>query len=173
MSTRSFVATTIAGVLSVLPATSALAQTCATPMAISANTAFVTTTCNGDTSLQLACGVIPLAGPATVVDVNLPYPSGSITIQSLDVNYQPTAFLLHADCDDSAPCSDAVDASIGGTIDLSTLDSGHYFLVVAASEPAPGANCGAVSITVNLTPEQEAGMLDGVFRSGSAPIWQP
>lgn len=151
------------------------AQTCASPWAVAANTTYAFDTCQGDTSLSLACGVIPLAGAATVVSLDLPYPAGSVSVQSMDANYSPTAFLLRASCNSGASCSDAVAASPGtvGTIDFSRLDSGRYFLVVAADANAGGASCGHVAVTVHVTPEQEELMRQGVFRDRILPVWQP
>ena len=151
----------------------ALAQSCQAPLAIPPNTVYAFDTCQGGSSLLLACGVIPLAGPATVFDLQLPYPLGLVSLQSLDNNFQPTAFLLHADCSNDAPCSAVIQAGSGELIDLSTLDSGHYFLVVTASANTLGSACGAAAVTATVTPGQEAGMLEGVFRSGIRPLWQP
>lgn len=150
----------------------ALAQTCAAPAVLLANTAYMFDTCQGETQLQFACGVIPLAGPAVVVKLDLAYPAGEISIQSANADYAPTAFLLRADCDNYAPCSAAAWVNPAGSIDLSTVESGRYYLIVAADEAAP-TTCGPVMVTVLRTPEQEALRLDGVFRSDIAPIWQP
>jgi hypothetical protein len=153
----------------------AAAQTCASPSAIASNMPTVFDTCQGESSLVLACGVIPLAGPATVVGLNLPYPEGDISIQSMDANYAPTAFLLRARCANDAPCSAVAwsPAGIAGSIDLSSLDSGSYFLVIAADANASGASCGPVLVTANVTTEQQALFKEGIFHSGSAPIWEP
>jgi hypothetical protein len=150
-----------------------IAQTCATPWAIMSNTAYTFDTCQGETNLVLACGVIPLAGRATVVGLNLPYPAGSVSVLSLDANYQPMAFLLRASCSDSATCADVVMPGPGmvGTINFSSLDSGSYFLVVAADANTTGISCGHIFVTANVTPEQEGLMYEGVFRSGMTPIW--
>jgi hypothetical protein len=170
MFTRSPTAIALVAGLLALSGASALAQTCAAPIVPFANTMHSINTCDGDTSLPLVCGAFPLSGPATIFDLYLPYPAGFITMVP-DGNFDPVAFLLQAPCSESAPCYDSADA-YSSPIDLSTLDSGHYLLVVTASEFSP-MSCGVVSVWFDLTPEQEAGMLDGVFRSGSAPIWQP
>ena len=164
------VAALAAGVLA--PGGHALAQTCAAPAQLSANTVYIFDTCQGETQLQLACGVFPLAGPATVASLDLPYPAGEISIQSQWGGFTPDAFLLRTGCDIDAPCSAAAWINPTGSIDLSSVESGRYFLVVAADATSTIA-CGPVTITVLLTPEQEALQLDGVFRSGIAPIWQP
>lgn len=155
------------------PAGFAVAQTCAAPSQIAANTAYAFDTCQGDSSLQLACGVFPLAGPATVVELHLPYPAGSISVQSMRSDYEPYAFLVHADCDGSAPCSAGVFSPPGsiGLIDLSLLDSGRYYLVIAAADGTNGTACGPILVSADLTPAQEALMQEGVFRSGNAPLW--
>ncbi|MBA8887561.1 hypothetical protein FHW12_001775 [Dokdonella fugitiva] len=153
----------------------AAAQTCASPSAITSNTPIAFDTCQGESSLALACGVVPLAGPATIVRLDLPYPEGRVSIQSMDANYAPTAFLFHARCADDAPCSAAAWSGPGtaGTIDLSPLDSGAYFLVVAADANAPGASCGQIVVTADVTPAQQALVEEGIFHSGSAPLWEP
>lgn len=156
-----------------LAAGHAAAQTCAAPWAITANSPSAFDTCQGESSLVLACGVVPLAGPATVVALHLPYPAGSISVQSLDANYAPMAFLFHEQCDSDAPCSAAawIPPDSTGTIDLSALDSGNYLLVIAADRDTIGASCGPVLVTANVTPEQQALFNEGVFHSGNAPIW--
>lgn len=150
----------------------ALAQTCAAPGVLTANTVHLFDTCQGETSLVVACGIVDLAGPATVVRLDLPYPVGEISIQTGNADYQPFAFLLRADCDGHAPCQAAAWINPVGSIDLSAIESGRYFLVVAADRASP-ATCGPVSVVAHLTPEQAALGFDGVFRSGNAPIWEP
>lgn len=159
----------------VLSAGHAAAQTCASPSAITSNTPTMFDTCQGESSLVLACGVVPLAGPATVVRLDLPYPEGHVSIQSMDANYAPAAFLFHARCDNDAPCSAVAWSSAGsvGMIDLSPLDSGGYFLVIAADANTPGASCGPVLVTADVTPEQQALLEEGIFHNGNAPLWQP
>jgi|GEM_PF-1759259 len=164
------VAALAAGVLA--PGGHALAQTCAAPALLSANTVYMFDTCQGETQLLLACGLVPLAGPATVVKLDLTYPAGEISIQSGNAAYAPAAFLLRADCNGYAPCSAAAWVDPVGSIDLSSVESGRYYLVIAADGTSPVA-CGPVMVTAFLTPEQEALGLDGIFRSGTAPIWQP
>lgn len=156
-----------------VPAGAATAQTCAAPLQITANTAYAFDTCQGDSSLLLACGVFPLGGPATVVGLDLPYPGGSISVQSMQASYEPYAFLLHADCNAGAPCSAAAFSPAGsiGLIDLSPLDSGRYYLVIAAAQGTNGTSCGPVLVSASVTPEQEALIQEGVFRSGNAPFW--
>ncbi len=162
------VAIAFTGVLCALSAAPALAQTCAAPIAPMANTTYAFDTCTGDINLQLVCGIFALSGPATVFDLNLPYPAGTVTMQSMNVNFVPDAYLIRMPCNGMSPCYAATDA----TIDLSTLDSGHYLLVVTASQVSQ-STCGQAMVTFNLTTEQQAGMLEGVFRSGGTPIWEP
>lgn len=158
-----------------VPAAPALAQTCTTPTVIPANSERLFDTCEGETDLAFACDVVPLAGPATIVLLDLPYPAGHVSIRSLDIDFQPMAFLLRADCDGHAPCSAGARADADGNIDidLSPLDSGRYFLAIAAAGTPTGSTCGHVAVTATVTPEQDALMREGVFRSGSAPIWEP
>lgn len=155
------------------PAGLAFAQSCAAPLQIAANTAYAFDTCQDDSSLQLACGVFPLAGPATVVELHLPYPAGTISVQSMQSDYEPYAFLMHADCDGNAPCSAGAFSPPGsiGLIDLSPLDSGRYYLVIAAAGGTNGASCGAVLVSADLTAAQETLVQEGVFRGGNAPLW--
>lgn len=158
-----------------VPAVPALAQTCTTPMVIPANSERLFDTCEGETDLALACDVVPLAGPATIVLLDLPYPAGHVSIRSLDIGFQPMAFLLRADCDGHAPCSAGAGAGTDGNIDidLSPLDSGRYFLAISVAGTSTGPACGHVAVTATVTPEQDALMREGVFRGGSAPIWEP
>jgi hypothetical protein len=155
-----------------LPVDRLLAQMCSAPAVIGPNTSNVFDTCQGDHELVLACGIFPLDGPATVILLDLPYPVGEVSAQSLDINFQPTMFLLQAECNDSAPCNAVARSGPGSpaTIDLSTIDSGRYFLVVAAYGNAGPLSCGPVNVTATLTADQEALETEGVFRAGNAPI---
>jgi len=151
------------------------AQTCTVPAAITANTSYVFDTCQGESSLAFVCGALPLAGPAAVVLLDMHYPLGSVLVRSLDAGFEPYAFVLHADCDGSAPCSAGTPASpgAGGTIDLPALDSGRYYLVIAATQGTPGAPCGLVQVYAAVTPEQDDLLQEGLFRADIAPLWEP
>lgn len=153
----------------------AFAQTCPVPALLSANVTQAFDTCQGDSGLAFVCGLFPLAGPATVVRLELPYPVGEISVQSMDAGFQPSAFLLQARCRGDVPCSAVAGTGPGstGAINLSAIDSGSYFLVVAAADFAEGAGCGHVAVTANISTEQEVLERDGVFRSGSAQVWRP
>jgi hypothetical protein len=155
-------------------AADASAQTCAAPLALAANTSTVLDTCQGDSTLLAVCSLFALSGPAAVMHLPLPYPTGSVTVQSLTVGYDPALFLLHARCDGSAACGAAVDSGVvTDTMDLSGVDSGDYFLAIAPMDFA-SISCGQVMVTYGMTAEQQALALDGVFRGGiSAPPTNP
>jgi hypothetical protein len=157
------------------PAHGTLAQSCSAPAVLSPNTSYVFDTCQGDRDLVLACGVFPLAGPATVVQLDLPYPVGEVQVQSLDIGFQPAVFLLQAACRNDAPCNAVATTGPGraGVIDLSTIDSGNYFLVIAAEGSAGDPACGPVNVGVYVTADQGELESEGMFRSGNAPIWGP
>jgi len=155
-------------------ATDASAQTCAAPLALVANTSTVLDTCQGDGTLVAVCSMFPLTGPAAVVRLPLPYPTGSVSVQSLTAGYDPALFLLRSHCDSSAACGTAVDSGVvTDTMDLSGVDSGDYFLAIAPIDFA-SLTCGQVMVTYGMTAEQQALALDGVFRGGiSAPPGNP
>ena len=150
------------------------AQTCAAPLALAANVSTVLDTCQGDSTLLAVCGMFPLSGPAAIMRLPLPYPTGSVSAQSLTVGYDPALFLLRSRCDGSAACGTAVDSGVvTDTMDLTGVDSGDYFLAVAPIDFA-SLSCGQVMVTYGMTAEQQALALDGVFRSGiSAPPTNP
>ena len=150
----------------------AAAQTCAAPAPLTPNTPQFINTCSGE-NLGFAC-LSKLEGPAGIAQMTLPYPVGELTVQSLTGGYDPALFLLRSECSSSAFCAWAVDSGIDvDTLDLAQVDSGDYFLVIAPAYPVT-PSCGVVAVTVHLTPEQEALMLDGVFRAGiDAPPANP
>lgn len=150
------------------------AQTCAAPSVLTVNESSFFNTCLSDSSLVLACGAFPLNGPAVVIRMPLPYPTGQISVQSLSVGYDPALFLLRSQCGNSAPCGYAVDSGIVvDTLDLAQVDTGDYFLAIAPISFESGS-CGQILVTHSMTPQQQALARDGVFRSGiSAPLPNP
>lgn len=151
------------------------AQTCAVPISPMANTTRAVDTCQGDASLQLACGVMPLNGPALVVRLDLPYPAGRINVAP-SIGFSPTAFLLRGRCHQDAPCDFAAppDQSMPIAFDLSTLDSGTYFLVIAPASGTDGAvPCGIVWLTSSIDPAADAALQQGVFHSNFMPVLLP
>ncbi|MEO5626836.1 MAG: hypothetical protein ABIQ70_12580 [Dokdonella sp.] len=146
------------------------AQTCAVPAVLAVNTLTALDTCQGDSGLVIACSLLALTGPAAVVRLQLPYPVGLVTVQSLTAGYDPAMLLLRSHCDNSAPCGMAVDSGIiVDTMDLAEVDSGDYFLAIAPID-FNSSSCGQVMVTYSMTQEQQALALDGVFRGGlSAP----
>lgn len=146
------------------------AQICAAPAVLAVNTPTVLDTCQGDSGLVFACGLFSLTGPAAVVRLQLPYPVGFVSVQSLTPGYDSVMFLLRSHCDGWATCGMAVDSGIVvDTMDLAEVDSGDYFLVIAPMD-FKSSPCGQVMVTYGMTPEQQALALDGVFRGGiSAP----
>jgi hypothetical protein len=150
------------------------AQTCAFPTPLAANVTAVFDTCQGDSGLVVACNMFALTGPAAVMRLPLPYPTGIISVQSLTVGYDPAVFLLRSRCDNSAACGTAVDSGVvTDTMDLADVDSGDYFLAIAPMDFGSLA-CGQVMVTYGRSEEQQVLALDGVFRAGiSAPPTNP
>lgn len=146
------------------------AQVCAVPLSLAPNTPTWINTCQGEQGIVIACALFPLRGPAGVVRMSLPYPVGTVTAQSINGDYDPSVFMLRSQCSNNAGCGMMVDSGpVVDTLNLSELDSGEYFMVIAPYYFTSSA-CGQVIVTYNLTPAQQALMLDGVFRGGiSAP----
>ena len=155
-------------------ATDTGAQTCAAPPALAINVSIVLDTCQGDSGLIAVCNMFPLTGPAAIMRLQLPYPTGFVSVESLTAGYDPALFLLRSRCDNSAACGTAVDSGVvTDTMELSEVDSGDYFLAIAPMDFASLA-CGQVMVTYGMTAEQQALALDGVFRGGiSAPPTNP
>lgn len=152
----------------------ARAQTCAAPLPLAANAPQWLDTCRGDLSLTQVCGLFALQGRAGVLRVELPYPMGTLTVRSLAPGYDPSLFLLRGACNGSAPCAALAETGIEtDTLDLSQIDSGGYYVVIAPLLPDL-ISCGQVQVTHHLTPAQQALMADGIFRSViSAPTTTP
>lgn len=150
------------------------AQTCASPSLLTVNTSQWLNTCQGDGGLVIACYSFALTGPAGVMRIQLPYPVGQLSVQSMSVGYDPVLFLMHSQCSSSASCGTIVDSGIViDTLDLAEVDSGNYFLTIAPIH-FDSSPCGWVIATYSLTPQQQALALDGVFRGGiSAPSPNP
>lgn len=159
-----------------LAAADTVAQTCAAPLAIAPNTPYFIDTCLADSSLVLACQMFALLGPAGIVRLNLPYPAGTLVVTPMTVDYDPALFLQQWQCGNSAWCGAAVDDVFqGGTesMDLSGVDSGEYFLAISTWYDPGAAPCGRVTVSYNLTPEQQALVNDGVFRGGTSAVPDP
>lgn len=155
----------------------AVAQVCAAPMHLTPNVVTFFDTCQGERFLPLACtNLFPLAGPALVVRLDLPYPAGTITVQQASV-FDPSVFLLRAQCTGDAPCSAMVDAYPPGLpriLDLSGIDSGGYFMLVAGMAGSPeNASCGLVHVLWSVSADDLVRMNEGIFRSGNAPVVDP
>jgi hypothetical protein len=150
------------------------AQTCAAPATLAANASTAFDTCQGDSSLSAVCNMFVLTGPAAIVRLQLPYPTGSVSVTSLTVGYDPALFLLRSQCHNSAACGTAVDSGVVvDTMDLTEVDSGDYFLAIAPMN-FDSISCGQVIVTYSMTAQQQALALDGVFRGGiSAPPANP
>jgi hypothetical protein len=146
------------------------AQTCPAPAVLAANTPTGFDTCRGGAGVVIACGAFALTGPATIVRMPLPYPIGRLVVQS-GAGFDPALFLLRSQCGNTAACGYVTDSGIAvDTIDLAEVDSGDYFLAIAPWrwESTP---CGQVLVTLELTPQELALTLDGMFRGGlDAPL---
>jgi hypothetical protein len=155
----------------------AVAQTCAAPTVLAANQTYIVDTCQGDSFLQLACGVVPLTGRAAIMQLSMPYPGGGVTVQSIDAGYDPAVFLIRAKCDAFAECDAVVWEGPSGTtndVPLFEVDSGVYFVAVAPTVTTPGnASCGHVLVTWSFNLGDGGFLHEGIFRSGIAPIWKP
>lgn len=142
------------------------AQTCPAPAVLTANTPTGFDTCRGDTGIVVACGAFTLTGPAAIVRMPLSYPMGRLVVQSGSAGFDPAVFLLRSHCANGAACGYVADSGIAmDSIDLAEVDSGDYFLAVA---PWHGDSlpCGQILVTLELTPQELALTLDGVFRGG-------
>ncbi|MEO7757568.1 MAG: hypothetical protein ABIS07_13390 [Dokdonella sp.] len=150
------------------------AQVCAVPAVVAVNTSIGLDTCQGDSGLVIACALFPLTGPAAVMRLQLAYPVGLVSVQSITLGYDPAMFLLHSRCDNAAACGTAVDSGVVvDTMDLAEVDSGDYFLAIAPIN-FDSISCGQVIVTYSMTAQQQALALDGVFRGGiSAPPANP
>ncbi len=112
------------------------------------------------------CGAILLEGPALVAHLQLPYPVGQVTVQSLTANYDPALFMLSSQCSNNSPCGQAVYNGLQTeTLDLTTVDSGDYFLVIAPFFPE-STNCGQILVTYSMTQAEVALAQEGLFRGG-------
>lgn len=150
------------------------AQTCASPPLLAVNTPQWLNTCQGDSGLVMACHLFALTGPAGVMRIQLPYPVGLLSVQSMTAGYDPAFFLLRSQCSNSAFCGMAADSGIVvDTLNLSEVDSGDYFLGIAPIH-FDSIPCGQVIVTHSMTPQQQALTLEGLFRGGiSAPSANP
>jgi hypothetical protein len=158
-------------------APSARAQVCTASAPLPVNqTLFIDTCQQGDIGLQFVCGFEQLSGPALEFQVNVPYPMGQIQVQSANVDFDPVAFLIRGQCKSDAPCDAADYSAVPGairTIDLSKLDSGTYFLVVAPIASSSSSACGPVTITWSANLGDESIMQEGIFRGGTHHIVSP
>ncbi len=162
-------------IVAFMSANQADAQVCANPQILISHSDNILNTCIGDTTLTYVCGSIPLGGPAAVALLEMSYPIGWLHIQPMDSNFLPIAVLLNAQCSGDAGCIAAVfDTQPGGMldIDLSAIDSGRYFLVIAPPlEFSWPPSCGEVSISWYVESQQEPLLGNGIFRSGITPFW--
>lgn len=151
-------------------------SSCAVPLQLVPNTAYPLDTCRGERQLATACHWNePLPGPVAIVQFDLPYPAGAVSVQStLD---RTDLYLMRERCSGTAFCSVRSGSDVLGaaaSIDFSTIDSGRYFLAIATWQGfAAGDDCGLVWATWNVSPEQETLLRNGVFRGGNAPVWEP
>ncbi len=152
----------VAGLL-VLPLGDTRAQTCPLPATLTPNVPAWFNACTGGNDIMLACGLFPLTGPTTVVRMPLPYPTGRLVVQSLTPGYEPAMFLQRSPCNNTSPCGYAA----LDTMNLASVDSGDYFLVVGPIYPESAA-CGQIFITHQLTPQEQELAADGVFRGGNS-----
>ncbi|MBL0163826.1 MAG: hypothetical protein IPP82_09355 [Xanthomonadales bacterium] len=153
----------------------ASAQICALPGILTPNTSFAMDTCTGEQFLPVACGLFVLSGPAAIFHLPLAYPIGTISVQSLNVQYDPAVFLLQSHCNSNVQCGMAVDSGQAmDVLNLAEVDSGDYFLAIAPMETSNSIPCAPVIITYSVTAAEQAIALDGVFRAGlSAPPTVP
>lgn len=145
-----------------------LAQTCAAPQVVLANTATFINTCTGTTALQTACGFVPLNGPAAVLLVQLGYPAGTIAVTPQNVGFDPVLFLMQGQCNGNAACADAVDSygpGMSETLSLNNKDSGTYFLGIGTM--GFDVACGNVMIYADVPMEV---VNDGLFRGGMGVV---
>ena len=157
-------------------AADAAAQSCAAPLSVAPNTPYLFDTCSGDVGLRVACGMFELTGPAGIVRLDLPYPTGTLVVTPFSATYDPALFLLQARCNGTAWCGAvADDAPQGGSesLDLGAVDSGEHYLAIGTWYDPTAAPCGPVMISYNLTPEQQALANDGLFRSGIGALPDP
>lgn len=144
------------------------AQTCAMPIHLT-DAPIVVNTCMADANFPYVCGFLPLIGPAAVVSLHLPYPNGSLQVQSLSAALAADAFLLRGPCHPDTFCVAADDANGpngAAIIELDGLDSGDYLLVVGPSMGNPDNACGPVAVSWLANP---APPLDGLFRGNFTP----
>lgn len=159
---------TLLACLSIASIKEAGAQICAMPATLTVNSTQWFDTCQGESSLVLACGTISLYGPAVIVHMPLPYPIGRISVQTLFGNFDPAIFMLRSECSNSASCGQFADTGLlVDTLDLATLDSGDYFLAIAPPNPSVG-NCGQILVTYSMTAAEAALAQEGLFRGGGS-----
>ncbi|HET8897568.1 MAG TPA: hypothetical protein VFN09_02125 [Rhodanobacteraceae bacterium] len=177
MTTQSFCGSALVAACLFLAAHAAGAQQCAVPQSLAPNTAISLDTCAGDQELHLACGsALELYGPAAVFQLDLPYPAGTLNLQPVAFAFSPALLVMQAPCSGLSPCYAAAMSppGTGSSVDLSGLDSGSYFVVVAPLDGVPGpGNCGPAFLLWDVLPDDLPLLGEGMFRAGYAPVWSP
>ncbi|HEX4479694.1 MAG TPA: hypothetical protein VH082_02700 [Rudaea sp.] len=154
----------------VVHAAGCVAQSCASPQFMLPDVTYTIDTCSNGFSLASVCGGTTLTGPAIAFTLYLPYPQGaeflSVTPTSGSPQFDPLLAVESHTCGTDSACPLFADnAGAGGqeVIDVGTLDSGVYYVVISTEAGTP-TECGAADVIVQsgLGGNDD----DGIFRSG-------
>jgi hypothetical protein len=138
----------------------ARAQTCASPITLTANNTYMGSTCDGVHVADMFCGSVPNPGPNTVFRFVVGSPlTGHLTLIAASASFAPVMFLM----DGASPCDSAPCVAAGDTetpIVFDDLAPGEYWLIVAAERNSPLGACGEFALT------NDASSPDSIFGDG-------
>jgi len=133
----------------------AFAQTCASPVVLTAAGVSNVDTCGAANPLSVVCGLNANPSPDVIVSFTLGagFTATTLSLTTTTGTFTPQMILQQA-CASPDDCTDTANAAAAGgpaSITLTGKPAGAYFLVVDGSSQASATDCGVFSLSVNGT----------------------